>query len=67
VQAESLYEAAVVLTIELFREDPWQDVIEPGIVLNIEGRAPGPRTRSLCNKLSDGWQATPTGRSKKAN
>jgi hypothetical protein len=40
VQAESLYEAAV-LGVRLFREDPWLEVVGPGTVLDIEARAPG--------------------------
>jgi hypothetical protein len=40
VQAESLYEAAV-LGIRLFREDPWLEVVGPATVLDIEAREPG--------------------------
>ena len=40
VQAESLYEAAI-LGIRLFREDPWLEVVGPGTVLDIEAREPG--------------------------
>lgn len=40
VQAESLYEAAV-LAIRLFRDDPWLEVVGPGTVLDIEAREPG--------------------------
>ncbi len=40
VQAESLYEAAV-LAIKLFREDPWLERIGPATVLDVEVREPG--------------------------
>ena len=40
VQAESLYEAAV-LAIRLFREDPWLEKIGPATVLDVEVREPG--------------------------
>jgi hypothetical protein len=40
VEAESLYEAAV-LGIRRFREDPWLEVVGPGTVLDIEAREPG--------------------------
>jgi hypothetical protein len=39
VQAESLYEAAV-LAIKLFREDPWLEKIGPATVLDVEVREP---------------------------
>jgi len=40
VQAESLYEAAIV-AIKLFREDPWLETIGPSTVLDVEVREPG--------------------------
>jgi hypothetical protein len=39
VQAESLYEAAV-LAVKLFRADPWLEKIGPATVLEVEIREP---------------------------
>ena len=39
VQADSLYEAAV-LAIQAFRQDPWLERVGAGTVLDIEVRAP---------------------------
>ena len=40
VQAESLYEAAV-MAVKLFREDPWLERIGSATVLDVEVREPG--------------------------
>jgi len=40
IQAESLYEAAV-LAVTIFRKDDWLEKIGPATVLNIEVREPG--------------------------
>ena len=40
VQAESLYEAAV-MAVKVFREDPWLEKVGPSTVLDIEVREPG--------------------------
>jgi hypothetical protein len=68
VQAESLYEAAV-LGIRLFREDPWLEVVGPGTVLDIEAREPGTK-HAISLQQVERWLAgattNPSEASKKA-
>jgi hypothetical protein len=49
VQAESLYEAAV-LAVNAFRGDPWIERVGPSTVLDIEIRAPA--SVSKCSRLN---------------
>jgi hypothetical protein len=68
VQAESLYEAAV-LGVRLLREDPWLEVVGPGTVLDIEAREPGTRhviSLQQVERWLAGATANPSEASKKA-
>src|SRR6266487_348753 len=58
VQAESLYEAAV-LAIKLFREDPWLEKIGPATVLDVEVREPGTK-HSISLQQVERWLAGAT-------
>lgn len=58
VQAESLYEAAVV-AIKLFREDPWLEKIGPSTVLDVEVREPGTK-HALSLQQVERWLAGAT-------
>ena len=58
VEAESLYEAAV-LGIRRFREDPWLEAVGSGTVLDIEAREPGTR-HALSLQQVERWLAGAT-------
>jgi len=58
VQAESLYEAAV-LAVKLLREDPWLEKIGPATVLDMEVREPGTR-KAISLQQVERWLAGAT-------
>jgi hypothetical protein len=58
VQAESLYEAAV-MAIKHFREDPWLEKIGPSTVLDVEVREPGTK-HALSLQQVERWLAGAT-------
>ena len=58
VQAESLYEAAV-LAVRRFREDPWLERVGPTTLLQVEVREQG-ATHSLTLQQVERWLASPS-------
>ena len=68
VEAESLYEAAV-LAIRRFREDPWGEIVGPATVLTIEVREPSTShaiTLQQIERWLSGSSPNPTETMKKA-
>ena len=68
VQAESLYEAAV-LAIKVFRSDPWMERVGPATVLEIDVREPSTRHSLSLQQIErwlDGTTSSPLEASKKA-
>lgn len=59
VQAESLYEAAV-LAVNLFRKEPWLETVGPATVLDIEVREPGTK-HGLSIQQLERWLAAGPG------
>ena len=58
VEAESLYEAAV-LGVRRLNEDPWLEKIGPATILEIEVRAPG-TTHTISLQQVERWLAGAT-------
>jgi hypothetical protein len=68
VQAESLYEAAI-LGVRVFRAEPWVETVGPTTVLDVEVREPGTRhaiTLQQVERWLAGTAPTPSDASKKA-
>ena len=56
VQAESLYEAAV-MAVKVLREDPWLERVGPATVLDIEVREPATK-HAISLQQVERWLAT---------
>jgi hypothetical protein len=68
VEAESLYEAAV-LAVTRFRKDPWIEQVGPGTVLDVEVREPATRHALSLQQVErwlDGATSSPNESVKKA-
>ena len=68
VQAESLYEAAV-LAVKAFRSDPWIERVGPATVLDVDVREPSTRHSLSLQQVErwlDGVTSSPLEASKKA-
>ena len=68
VQAESLYEAAV-LAVKAFRSDPWIERVGPATLLDVEVREPSTKHSMSLQQVErwlDGATSSPVEASKKA-